>query len=60
MQVKVTVGETAAKDNLKQQNLPTDSSVGRAEDCRVEAETLRSLVQIRVGGANFIFQLWFF
>ena len=60
MQVKVTVGETAAKDNLKQRNTPTDSSVGRAEDCRVEAESLRSLVQVRVRGANFIFQLCFF
>ena len=40
MQVNVTVGETAAKDNLKQRGIPTDSSVGRAGDCRVEAEIL--------------------
>ena len=38
MQVKVTVGETvksAAKDSLKQRSIPTDSLVGRAEDCGV-------------------------
>ena len=31
----------------------TDSSVGRAEDCRVNTEILRSLVRVRVGGVPF-------
>ena len=31
----------------------TDRSVGRAEDCRVNTEILRSLVRVRVGGVPF-------
>ena len=63
MEVKVTVGETvqsAGKGILKQRGKLTDSSVGRADDCKVEAEILRFLVQVRVGGAKFINLLWFF
>ena len=51
---------SAGKGNLEQRGIPTDSSVGEAEDCRVEAEILRTLVRVRVGGANFIYLLWFF
>ena len=57
MQVKVTVGETELS-RVRQKI--TYSSLGRAEDCRVEAEILRFLVRVRFGGANFIYLLWFF
>ena len=57
MQVKVTVGETELS-RVRQKI--TYSSLGRAEDCRVEAESLRSLVQVRVVGTNVIYLLWLF
>ena len=39
----------ACKSLVAKFNSSADSSVGRAEDCR-EAEILRSLVRVRVGG----------